>query len=173
MRVSSMFPSYRPIVLLLEEVPRRAQTARVLGRADFDVIEVQDTAEALETLEARSDVDVLLADIDVAGAVDGLELSRSVHERWPGLGLVLTSERVRHLSLLSAGGRLLPAPSGTRRHAGNRGQASGRSSLEGSHQPCWRRGRWIAAHPRMRGRYSTPMAQVTASTATTLAHVEP
>ncbi len=98
MRVSSMFPSYRPIVLLLEEVPRRAQTARVLGRADFDVIEVQDTAEALETLEARSDVDVLLADIDVAGAVDGLELSRSVHERWPGLGLVLTSERVRHLS---------------------------------------------------------------------------
>jgi DNA-binding NtrC family response regulator len=79
-------------------VPRRAQTARVLGRADFDVIEVQDTAEALETLEARSDVDVLLADIDVAGAVNGLELSRSVHERWPDLGLVLTSERVRHLS---------------------------------------------------------------------------
>jgi CheY-like chemotaxis protein len=93
-----MFPSYRPIVLLLEEVPRRAQTARVLGRADFDVIEVQDTAEALETLETRADVDVLLADIDIAGGLDGLELSRDVHERWPLLGLVLTSERVRHLS---------------------------------------------------------------------------
>jgi DNA-binding NtrC family response regulator len=106
------FPSSRPIVLLLEEVPRRAQTARVLGRADFDVIEVQDTTEALETLEARTDVDVLLADIDVAGGVDGLELSCSVHERWPDLGLVLTSERVRHLppDQVPGDGCFLPHP---------------------------------------------------------------
>jgi len=62
------------------------------------VIEVGNSAEALETLEVRADVDVLLADIDLSGGEDGLELSRNVHERWPELGLVLTSERVRHLS---------------------------------------------------------------------------
>jgi CheY-like chemotaxis protein len=72
--------------------------AKVLGRANFEVIEVQNSTEALQTLEAREDVDVLLADIDAAGVVDGLELSRCVHERWPWLGLVLTSEWVRRLS---------------------------------------------------------------------------
>jgi CheY-like chemotaxis protein len=146
-------PSSRPIVLLLEDVHLRAQMAGVLGRADFEVIVVGNSVEALETLEVRADVDVLLADIDVVGGVDGLELSRSVHERWPDLGLVLTSERVRHLSPHEVpGGRLLPAPSGTRRDAGNGGLASGSSSLEGSNQPCSRRGCWICPHPRMRGR---------------------
>jgi DNA-binding NtrC family response regulator len=86
--------------------------AGVLGRAHFNVIEVHDTTEALETLEARTDVDVLVADIDVAGGVDGLELSCSVHERWPGLGLVLTSERVRHLppDQVPGDGCFLPHP---------------------------------------------------------------
>ncbi len=92
------FDNKKPIVLLLEGTRLRAQVARVLGRADFEVIEVQDAAEALVTLEAREDVDVLLADIDAAEAVGGVELSRCVHERWPGLGLVLTSERVRYLA---------------------------------------------------------------------------
>jgi DNA-binding NtrC family response regulator len=93
-----MLPSTkRPIVLLLEGGHLRAAMAKVLGRANFDVIEVHNSAEALETLEAREDVDVLLADIDAAGAGDGLELSRCVHARWPWLGLVLTSEWVRRL----------------------------------------------------------------------------
>lgn len=106
------FPSSRPLVLLLEDVHRRAQMAGVLGRADFDVIEVHDSTAALETLESRGDVDVLLADLDVAGGVDGLELSRNVHERWPGLGLVLTSERIRHLSpdQVPGDGCFLPHP---------------------------------------------------------------
>ena len=85
-------------MLLLEGGRLRAQVARLLGRADFEVIEVQDSAEALGILEAREDVDVLLADIDAADAVNGVELSRCVHQRWPGMGLVLTSERGRHLT---------------------------------------------------------------------------
>lgn len=105
-------PNSRPIVLLLEEVHLRAHVSGVLGRADFDVIEVGNSAEALETLEVRADVDVLLADIDLSGGEDGLELSRNVHERWPELGLVLTSERVRHLSAheVPGDGCFLPHP---------------------------------------------------------------
>ncbi len=106
------FDNKKPIVLLLEGTRLRAQVAWVLGRADFEVIEVQDAAEALVTLEAREDVDVLLADIDAAEAVGGVELSRCVYERWPGLGLVLTSERVRYLAPdeVPGNGCFLPHP---------------------------------------------------------------
>jgi DNA-binding response OmpR family regulator len=37
----------------------------VLTRAEFEVIQAQDPDEAWATLEAREDVDVLLADIDI------------------------------------------------------------------------------------------------------------
>ena len=69
----------------------------VLRRAKFDVIQAQDPNEAWATLDAREDVDVLLADIDIPSSMDGVELGQYVHERWPGLGLVLTSDQVRHL----------------------------------------------------------------------------
>jgi hypothetical protein len=66
-------------------------------KADFEVIPVQDPNEAWATLEARDDVDVFLADIDISSPAGGVELSRYIHDRWPGLGLVLSSEQVRHL----------------------------------------------------------------------------
>jgi DNA-binding NarL/FixJ family response regulator len=66
-------------------------------RAEFEVIQAQDPNEAWVTLDARDDVDVLLADIDIPSPVGGVELGRYVHGRWPGLGLVLTSVQVRHL----------------------------------------------------------------------------
>ena len=69
----------------------------VLTRAEFEVIQAQDPAEAWATLEAREDVDVLLADIDIPSPMDGVELGQYIYERWPGLGLVLTSDQVRHL----------------------------------------------------------------------------
>ncbi len=69
----------------------------LLTRGEFEVIQVQSPDEAWATLEARDDVDVLLADIDIPSPVGGVDLGRYVHDRWPGLGLVLTSDQVRHL----------------------------------------------------------------------------
>jgi DNA-binding NtrC family response regulator len=99
MTVSSMMrPTARqPKVLLLERAQRSASTISILARADFEVIQVQDPDEAWATLEAQDDVDVLLADIDIPSPTGGVDLGRYVHDRWPGLGLVLTSEQVRHL----------------------------------------------------------------------------
>ena len=68
-----------------------------LTRAEFEVIHARHPNEAWATLEAGESVDVLLADIDLPCAMKGIELGRYIHERWPGLGLVLTSDQVRHL----------------------------------------------------------------------------
>jgi DNA-binding NtrC family response regulator len=89
--------SKRPKVLVLEEAQRSALMIEVLMRAEFEVLHARDPDEAWAMLQAGEDVDVLLADIDLPGAIRGVELGRYVHDRWPALGLVLTSDQVRHL----------------------------------------------------------------------------
>jgi DNA-binding NtrC family response regulator len=87
----------RPRVLILDEAQRSAPMIEVLMRAEFEVLHARDPDEAWAMLQAGEDVDVLLADIDLPGAIRGVELGRYVHDRWPALGLVLTSDQVRHL----------------------------------------------------------------------------
>ena len=110
--VSSMTRSTakQPKVLLLETARRSASTISILVKAEFGVISVQDPNEAWATLEARDDVDVLLADI--SSPRGGVELGRYVHDRWPELGVVLTSEQVRHLrpDEVPGNGCFLPHP---------------------------------------------------------------
>ncbi|GEO18779.1 response regulator [Microvirga aerophila] len=100
-------------VLLMESAPEvRTGMAAVLNGAGFNVIETQSPHEAWSTLEARSDVRVLLADLDVPDATDGLELAHKVHDRWPSLGLVIISYYIRHLrpSDVPGDGCFLPRP---------------------------------------------------------------
>jgi DNA-binding NtrC family response regulator len=102
----------QPKVLLLEAAHRSASIIALLTRAAFEVIQTQDADEAWATLDARDDVDVLLADIDIPSPVGGVDLGRYVHARWPGLGLVLTSGQVRHLrpDEIPGDGCFLPHP---------------------------------------------------------------
>ncbi|WP_170285091.1 response regulator [Microvirga aerophila] len=103
----------RTTVLLMESTPAvRTRVAAVLDAAGFNVIATESPYAAWTTLEARSDVRVLLADLDVSDAVGGLELARKVHDRWPSLGLVITSNHVRHLrpSDIPGDGCFLPRP---------------------------------------------------------------
>jgi two-component system, response regulator PdtaR len=88
----------RETVLLVEHEPvTRTGISRVLSKAGYQVIEASRPDEAWTTLETRPDVGVLVADIDAPDGTSGLELARKVHERWPSIGLVITSDHVWHL----------------------------------------------------------------------------
>lgn len=85
-------------VLLVEHEPRlQAALTECLGGCGCSVICVSDAAEAFSTLERCSGVQVIVADIDAQEADEGLPFVRQVHERWPALGLVITSSRLRRL----------------------------------------------------------------------------
>ncbi len=85
-------------VLLVEHEPRlRAALSECLGSFGCSVICVPDAAGAFSALEQDNDVQVLVADIDVQEEKGGLPFMWEVHERWPALGLVITSGRLRHL----------------------------------------------------------------------------
>ena len=69
----------------------RSMIATMMEDAGFDVMEARDGLEALTFLERNgADIAALVSDIKMPG-IDGLELTRRVAARWPGVALVLVS----------------------------------------------------------------------------------
>ena len=103
----------RETVLLIEHEPiARTSISRVLSKAGYQVIEADRPDEAWTMLETLPNGGVLVADIDALDGTNGLELARKVHERWPSIGLVITSGHVRHLRPgdIPGDGCFLPRP---------------------------------------------------------------
>lgn len=98
------------VVLLVDDEPMLRMIARQgLEDAGFEVVEADDARTALEILGARADVTVLFTDVNMPGPLDGLELARCVHERWPTIQLVITSGRGL-VAPLPDDGRFMPKP---------------------------------------------------------------
>ena len=92
----------------------------VLTEEGFATIEAGSASEALKLCKAQPDaVDVLFTDVRMPGSMDGLELARKVHERWPWMIIVISSG---NLSLrgedLPDGAKFLPKPYDMRRGIG-------------------------------------------------------
>jgi CheY-like chemotaxis protein len=86
---------HRMVVLAVEDEPIvRMFMADFLDDAGFKVFEAVNADEAIALLQVRSDVQVVVTDIEMPGSMNGLELARVVQVRWPGVGIVLTSGRV-------------------------------------------------------------------------------
>lgn len=84
----------RMVVLVVEdETLVRMFMADFLDEAGFKVFEAVNADEALTVLQARPDVQVVVTDIEMPGTMNGLELTRVVRERWPGVGVILSSGR--------------------------------------------------------------------------------
>lgn len=66
-----------------------------LDEAGFKVFEAVNADEAVTLLMARPDVQAVVTDIEMSGSMNGLELARVVQERWPGIGVVVTSGRAQ------------------------------------------------------------------------------
>jgi CheY-like chemotaxis protein len=102
----------RPVVLIVEdEFLLRMDAVDIIAAAGFEVVEAANADQAIEILEARSDITVIFTDIQMPGSMDGLKLARAVRGRWPPIKIVATSGHV-HVSEtdLPEGGRFLPKP---------------------------------------------------------------
>ncbi len=67
--------------------------ADFLDEAGFKVFEAVNADEAIAMLQAWPDVQAVVTDIEMPGSMNGLGLARVVRERWPGVGVVVTSGR--------------------------------------------------------------------------------
>jgi CheY-like chemotaxis protein len=78
------------VLVVDDEALVRMLAVDYLEDAGFDVIEANDGAQALRLLSEQSGVRVLFTDINMPG-ISGLELARQVHDRYPRMGLIVTS----------------------------------------------------------------------------------
>lgn len=83
------------VLVVEDEGLVRLDAADSLREAGFAVVEAGDAAEALRVVAIRDDIDLLFTDINMPGAIDGLELARLVHRSHPAIRLILTSGRER------------------------------------------------------------------------------
>ena len=82
----------KDVVLVVEdEILVRSHMSEVLRDAGFNVIEAGDSAEAITVLASTAAVDIVFSDINMPGAMDGLELAAWLAVQRPGLPVLLTS----------------------------------------------------------------------------------
>jgi DNA-binding NtrC family response regulator len=105
--------SRRGTALIVEDdADLRWLTATLLEESDFDAIECESAEAALAVMLLRGkDIDMVFADVWLAGAMDGVDLAREVKLRWPHLMFVLTSgSPPARLAQLPPGVEYMPKP---------------------------------------------------------------
>ncbi len=95
----------RPVVLLIENEPIQMMVlSDLIEEAGCDVVEATTAAKAVHILEQRTDIRVVVADLDVRGSVMGLQLAAMIRDRWPPIEMILTGAVKPDLSSIPARG---------------------------------------------------------------------
>jgi two-component system, response regulator PdtaR len=83
------------IVVVDDDVFERMGASFMFVDAGYRVLEAGDADEALRFFETNADVRLLFTDVSMPGSMSGSDLAHQVAERWPGVGIILTSGRPR------------------------------------------------------------------------------
>src|SRR6201988_3708498 len=83
------------VLVVEDEMVLRMRAVDIVEDAGFTAVEAVSADEALAILEARSDISLLFSDIQMPGTMDGLKLAHAVHDRWPGIKIILVSGQIK------------------------------------------------------------------------------
>jgi DNA-binding response OmpR family regulator len=99
------------ILVVEDEVLFRLSVAENLRESGFVVIEASRAEEAMTLLETRSrPVDLLLTDLGMPGAMDGLGLARWVRAKFPEIPIIILSGALPGLVLPGDGDAVFSKP---------------------------------------------------------------
>ena len=88
--------SEKPTILVVEDEPLvRFTAADYIADAGWRPIEADNAAEAMAILDNHPQTRVLFTDINLPGAINGLQLAAFVHQEYPNIELIVTSGRHR------------------------------------------------------------------------------
>jgi two-component system, response regulator PdtaR len=94
-------------MIVEDDVFERMGASCMFSDAGYRVLEAENADKALQILEASTGVRLLFTDVSMPGSMSGADLARRVAERWPGIGIIITSGRPQPK----------PLPSGAQFHA--------------------------------------------------------
>jgi CheY-like chemotaxis protein len=99
-------------VLVVEnEALIRISAVHMMEDAGFAAMEACNADEAIEILDARSDIRVVFTDLNMSGSMDGLRLAHAIRERWPPIHIIVASGwDIPTADQLPANGRFIRKP---------------------------------------------------------------
>jgi CheY-like chemotaxis protein len=81
-----------PVLLVVEdEVLIRLSVCDFLRDEGFTVIEAGNAREALAVLQVRGDVALVMTDLNISGAMEGVELIREIRKSYPTIKVIMAS----------------------------------------------------------------------------------
>ncbi len=83
------------ILVVDDDVFERMGASGMFVDAGYRVLEAGDADEALRFFETNADVSLLFTDVSMPGSMSGSDLALQVAERWPEVGIIVTSGRPR------------------------------------------------------------------------------
>jgi CheY-like chemotaxis protein len=84
------------VVLVVEdEMILRMRVVDMVEDAGYVPVEAVDADEAMAILLSRSDIALMLTDVQMPGSMNGLQLAHAVHERWPPIRIILASGQLK------------------------------------------------------------------------------
>lgn len=84
------------VVLVVDDEPIiRMYATLLVEEAGYLAVEAATADEALAILEQRGDIRILFTDVEMPGSLNGLQLVEVVREKWPPIGLMVTSGHIR------------------------------------------------------------------------------
>lgn len=82
----------RSVVLVVEdEALIRLSAVQIVEEAGFEALEAANADEAIQLLEARSDISLVFSDVHMPGTMDGIRLVHYIRRRWPPVQLMVAS----------------------------------------------------------------------------------
>jgi len=82
----------KTVILVVEDNPIiRMGAVDMVMSGGFEALEANDADEAIQILEARSDIRLVFTDVNMPGDMDGIKLTHYIRNRWPPVGLIVAS----------------------------------------------------------------------------------
>ena len=86
-------PPQALIMVVDDDALERMGASYMFLDAGYLVLEAGSADEAVRLFETTADIRLLFTDVSMPGSMSGSDLAHQVAERWPGVGIIMTSGR--------------------------------------------------------------------------------
>jgi two-component system, response regulator PdtaR len=83
------------VCIVEDEAFIRMEAIDLISDAGFMTVDAGNADDAIKLLETRTDIRVIVTDIDLPGTMDGLRMAHAIRKRWPPIEIIILSGQIK------------------------------------------------------------------------------